>query len=148
MVFGSVSWGYGGMRFSINVRTNLLYALMWGFLGLLWVREVYPALSRLIARIPIKLGKALSIALFACVLADATVSAVAVYRWSERERGVSASSAVGRFADERYPDAYLRKIYPNMVFVKRNSVVEPVLFLSPAPAQPAPQAGRTQGSAN
>ena len=148
LVFGSVSWAYSGMRFNINVRTNLLYALMWGFLGLLWVREVYPALSRLIARIPIKIGKALSIALFVCVLANAAVSAVAVYRWSERERGVAASNAVARFADERYPDAYLRRIYPNMVFVKRNSAAESVLFLSPAPAQPEPQAGQTQKPAN
>jgi uncharacterized membrane protein len=134
LVFGSVSWGYSGMWFNINVRTNLLYALMWGFLGLLWVREVYPALSRLIARIPIKVGKALSIALFAFLLADGAVSAVAVYRWSERERGVAASNTVERFADERYPDAYLRKIYPNMVFVRKKPATEPVLLLSPAPA--------------
>jgi hypothetical protein len=117
---------------------------MWGFLGLLWVREVYPALSRLIARIPIKVGKAVSIALFAILLADGAVSAVAVYRWSDRERGVVASNTLERFADERYPDAYLRKIYPNMVFVRKKPAVEPVLLFSPAPAK----AGQTQEPAN
>jgi uncharacterized membrane protein len=117
LVFHSVSWEYSAMRFNVNVRTNVLYALGWGFLGLLWVREACPALSRIVARVPVRLGKALSIVLFSLLLADGIVSSVAVWRWSSRRDGVPAANAVTRLVDERFPDAFMRERYPNMVFV-------------------------------
>ncbi len=117
LVFHSVSWEYSAMRLNVNVRTNVLYALVWGFLGLLWVREACPALSRIVARVPVRLGKALSIVLFSLLLADSLVSSVAVYRWSSRREGLPAANAVTRLADERFPDEFMRERYPNMVFV-------------------------------
>ncbi len=117
LAFGSVSWDYSGMRFGIYTRTNLLYAFMWGFLGLLWVREACPALLKLVTRIPVKLGKILSIALFVFLLVDSGVSAVAVSRWSARIRGVPAENVIDRLADRQFPDASMHAIYPNMTFV-------------------------------
>jgi uncharacterized membrane protein len=117
MIFGSVSWDYSAMRFNIDMRTNVLYSLMWGLVGLLWVREVYPVLSRMLSRIPVRAGKALTIALFVGMIANMGVSSIAVYRWSERERDVPASSALDAKLDEWYPDAFLREKYPNMRFV-------------------------------
>ncbi len=118
LVFHSVSWEYSAMRLNVNVRTNVLYAFVWGFLGLLWVREACPALSRIVARVPVRLGKALSIVLFSLLLADSIVSSVAVWRWSSRRDGVPAANAVTRLADERFPDEFMRERYPNMVFMK------------------------------
>lgn len=141
IAFGSVSWDYSGMRFGIYARTNLLYAFMWGFLGLLWVREACPALLKLITRIPVKFGKILSIALFVFLLVDSGVSAVAVSRWSARTRGVPAENVVDRLADGYFPDSYMRSKYPNMSFVTRPSAfgTEDIPDAEIAPAfSPAP----------
>lgn len=119
MIFGTVSWDYSAMRFNIDMRTNVLYSLMWGLIGLLWVREVYPVLSLMLARIPVHAGKALTIALFVGMLANMGVSSLAVYRWSERDRGIPAASALDVRLDEWYPDEFLRDKFPNMQFVPR-----------------------------
>ena len=47
MLFGTVSWDYSGTPFNIDGRTNLMFALIWGTLGLIWIKEIYPAMSRM-----------------------------------------------------------------------------------------------------
>ena len=43
------------------------------------------------------------------------LSAMAVARWSERQMGEAPGNAIEVFLDERYPDAMLEEIYPNMM---------------------------------
>ncbi len=117
LAFHSASWEYSAMRLNVNVRTNVLYSFAWGFLGLLWVREACPAISKIVARVPVRLGKAISIALLSLLVADAAVSSAAVFRWHERRSGIPATNAVERLADERFPDGFMRERYPNMVFL-------------------------------
>lgn len=50
MLFGTISWDYSDMPFNIDGRTSLAYAVVWGILGVIWVRELYPAFSRLIEK--------------------------------------------------------------------------------------------------
>jgi len=116
MVFGSVSWQYDGTVLNLQGRINLLHGLLWGLLGLLWVKELYPRLSRLIEKIPNKIGVALTWTLAVLMAADIAISAMAVYRQSERREGIPAGNAV----DEHYPDEFLAKIYTNMVPVEKH----------------------------
>lgn len=120
MVFGSVSWQYDGTVLNLQGRINLLHGLLWGLLGLLWVKELYPRLSRLIEKIPNKIGVALTWTLAVLMAADIAISAMAVYRQSERREGVPARNAVAAFLDEHYPDEFLAKIYTNMVPVEKH----------------------------
>lgn len=113
MVFGSVSWQYDGTVLNLQGRINLLH-------GLLWVKELYPRLSRLIEKIPNKIGVALTWTLAVLMAADIAISAMAVYRQSERREGIPARNAVAAFLDEHYPDEFLAKIYTNMVPVEKH----------------------------
>ena len=45
LIFGTVSWSYGKDSLGIFERTSLIYCFFWGFLGVLWVRVIYPYLS-------------------------------------------------------------------------------------------------------
>lgn len=117
-VFGSVSWEYSKTALNLQGRTNLMFSLIWGILGLLWVRYAYPPLSRAIERIPNALGKALTWVLSAALAADIAVSAAAVMRWSQRLEGRPPANAIERAVDERFPDARLERIYPHMTFRK------------------------------
>ena len=111
--FGTVSWEYSHTPFNIGGRTNLLYAFFWGVLGLIWVKNLYPLLLRLIEKIPRKPGVVLTWVLCVFMALNMGVSALASARQADRRQGIPAQNAISRFLDEQYPDEFLEKIYPN-----------------------------------
>lgn len=123
MMFGTVSWEYSGMRFNLNGRINLLYSFFWGILALLWVKNIYPAMSNLIEKIPNKIGKPLTWILLVFMILNSLISALAVYRQTERYHNIPAENVLEEFLDNHYPDDFLKKIYPNMQYVSQKSDV-------------------------
>lgn len=117
VAFGTVSWEYSETKLSIGGRTNLLYAFFWGILGLLWLKDIYPAISGWIQKIPKKIGRPLTGAVALFMVFDIALSAGAVYRRSERVEQKPAENAVQEFFDEYFPDELLDFIYPNMQYV-------------------------------
>ena len=116
-VFGSVSWDYSKLSFGLlGNRTNLLYMFFWGVLGVIFIKEIYPRLSRFVERIPNKQGVFLSWVLVIFLSLNILISAVAVYRWSERDQGIEAANSIETYLDEKYPDEFMSIIYPNMQF--------------------------------
>jgi len=115
---GSRSWDYSDMPFNLNGRICLLYAFFWGFLGVLWLKNLYPRIAAVIMKIPDRFGKILTWALLAFFVFDAAVSLVAVYRWYGRTSGIAASNAFWRFIDLRFPDTRMQKIFANLVWSK------------------------------
>ena len=116
--FGTVSWQYDHMPFNLQGRINVLYSIFWGFLALIWVKEIYPRMSRWIEKIPGRAGVALTWILLVFMLLNTAVSAAAVGRWSARHEGNPPANAAEAFLDRQYPDARMKKIYPNMVFTE------------------------------
>ena len=112
--FGTISWNYDNMKFNFNGRTNLLYSFFWGILGLIWVKEFYPVLKKLINRISIKTLRPLTIILAIYMALNILISSLAVLRQTQRIHGEPANNSLSKFLDYKYPDEYLRKIYPNM----------------------------------
>ena len=122
--FGMVSWEYSDSMLNISGRTNLLYSFFWGILGLVWVKDAYPPLSRLIQKIPKKIGRALTVSLTLFMAADIAVSSAAVYRQSERINHIPAENAVQTFLDTYFPDDFLKTIYPHMQYVGKPDIVK------------------------
>ena len=114
MVFGTVSWDYSDTPFNIDGRTNLMFALIWGTLGLIWLKSLYPAISRWIEKIPKRIGGMLTVVLAAFMIFDAFISCAALIRADERSRGVPATSSFQQFLDRNLDDDYLALVYPNM----------------------------------
>ncbi len=116
MVFGSRSWDYSDRPFNINGRICLLYSFFWGFLGILWIKTLYPLLSKYILKLPDKYGKVFTWLIFAFFLFNAVVTILALFRWSQRIEAVEAASALWEFIDMRFPDERMESIFANMVF--------------------------------
>lgn len=116
-VFGSLSWQYDSMPFNLQGRINLLYSIFWGILGLLWVKDGYPLMSRLVEKIPNRCGIILTWILTVFLLLDMAISGLAVARQAARHTGRPAANRFEVFLDSRYTDEFLQKIYPNMVLV-------------------------------
>ncbi|MCI8590527.1 MAG: putative ABC transporter permease [Clostridiales bacterium] len=118
--FGSVFWDYSSIPFNINGRVNLLYCGFWGLLALLWVKGVYPYLSKLIEKIPVKPGKIISILLALFLSADMLLSAAVLARMEERAAGKEADGAIDVFLDKTYDDQFISKQYQNLKPVFKN----------------------------
>jgi uncharacterized membrane protein len=113
-ILGTVSWDYTGTLLNIDGRTNLLYALIWGILGLIWVKDLYPLISKTIEKIPKKVGNIVTIALVAFMIFDCFISCAAVIRQNQRQEGIPPRTELGVYLDETFPDEYMKFIYPHM----------------------------------
>ncbi|MDD3278519.1 MAG: putative ABC transporter permease [Lachnospiraceae bacterium] len=118
LVFGQVFWDYSDIPFNLGGRINLLYCFFWGIAAVVWLRYLYPLLSRLIEKIPIKFGKILSWVLIVFMLCNVLVSASALDRYTNRQKGVAASNQIEKTMDQWYGDAVMKQIYPNAISTK------------------------------
>jgi len=93
-LFGSRSWDYSAVPFNLNGRICLLYSFFWGFLGVLWIKDLYPRMAKWILKIPNNRGKRLTWCFTIFFIFNSLVSLAAVGRWSERVEGLAPSNAV------------------------------------------------------
>ncbi|MGG5460493.1 putative ABC transporter permease [Clostridium sp. B9] len=115
-VFGSVSWEYGSKALSIHGRTSIEYCVFWGILGVFFLKDIYPLFDEFMGYFSNETIQVLSVLFLVFLIPDIIISSLAVKREHLRIRGVQAKSSLDRFLDKKYPDEFLKKIYPNMVF--------------------------------
>lgn len=118
-VFGTISWEYSDTPLNLGGRTNLQYAVFWGLLGLIFIKQTYPFLSGWIERIPNRAGKILTWVLVALLALDMLISSVAVKRWTNRSLGLPPANVISGLLDQLYPDDFMEFIYPNMAVVEK-----------------------------
>jgi len=91
-----------------------MFALIWGLLGLVWLRYIYPVFSRSIERIPKRIGEITTLVLVVFMVVNSALSVVAVYRDTQRKENIPPKTVIGEFVDKCFPDEYMDFIYPNM----------------------------------
>jgi len=122
MLFGSTSWDYSDYFLNINGRVCLLYSVFWGFLGIAWIKWIYPYVAQWILKIPNKFGKGLTIALCAFMVFNSIMTLLVVNRWQERYVDKQPPSNVfEEYVDEHYPDERMKKILPNFTFKEKDA---------------------------
>lgn len=114
-VLGSRSWDYSARPLNINGRTTIPYMLVWGILCYLAMRFVFPALLKLIHRIPAKIRKRIAVALLVFLLIDAVISILAILRYSQRASGVYVDNRLMNLIDRIFHDAFMQRHFPNMI---------------------------------
>ncbi len=115
MVFGTVFWDYSKIPFNLGGRVNLLYCLFWGLASVVWIKILYPRISGLIERVPIKTGHILSRIIIVLMVFNIGMSALSLGRYAERQLGIAGSNSLETFLDERFPDERMSRIYPNAI---------------------------------
>ncbi len=114
LVIGTRSWDYSNQILDINGRTTLPIMLIWGAMGLVFMKIVYPWVSSLIEKIPPAVGENLFIALLIFMIFNMVVSWSALIRQNLRHHEIRPLTPIGEFYDRYYPDEFLRKYYTNM----------------------------------
>lgn len=118
MTFGTRSWDYSHMPFNIDGRICLMYSVLWGILGVLWIKYLYPLTSKLILKIPNKAGKIITWVLVVFFVFNSVVTAVSMTRWIDRIKGEVPSNRFEKMIDERFPNERMERIFNNMEFTK------------------------------
>ena len=113
LVFGTIFWDYSGIPFNLAGRNNLLYCFFWGIAAVVWMKILYPRLSALIERIPVKPGKWLTWIMVVFMCFNMLISSLALYRYNQRQTDSSAeTNAYTEFIDTHFPDERMERIYP------------------------------------
>ncbi len=113
LVFGRVFWDYSNMPFNLGGRVNLLYCFFWGFAAVVWIKGLYPHLSKWIEKIPKLAGYIASWILIVFMTADMLISAAALIRYDERDGGAAATGGWEQIIDTNFDDEEMEEIYPN-----------------------------------
>lgn len=115
LVFGTVFWDYSHMTLSIaGGRTNAVYCVFWGILAVVWVKILYPTMSRLIERMMPLAGKLLTWAIVIVMGCNGLLTAAAMLRYSERQEENAPTGQIRALLDAHYDDAYMEERWPNM----------------------------------
>ncbi len=112
----TTSWDYSSYFLNINGRTTIPYMIVWGLFTLVFVKGVYPFLSKWIEMIPVNVGNVCFNIILVFLIIDMTVSWTALIRSAMRRSGIDPITPVGEIYDKVYPDSVLAKSFPNMDF--------------------------------
>lgn len=116
LAFGTVFWDYSKIPFNLGGRINLLYCFFWGFAAIIWMKGVYPFLSKWIEKIPARVGKPLCMIMVVFMSVNIVLSGLALDRYSKRHDGVPVQNGINELMDEWFPDSYMEQVYPNIKF--------------------------------
>lgn len=83
-LFHAKWWDYSNMKYNIEGRVCLLASLFWGFLSILMIDVLQPAVSHLIEMIPRHTGEVLGVFLALLFLTDFVVTVIYTVQWDKK----------------------------------------------------------------
>ena len=126
--FGAIAWSYSyellpgvpdPMAILFAGRTSTPFMLMWGTLGLFWIKLCLPRLLKLINLIPWKMRYSLTTVVAALMLTNGVMTLQALDCWFCRESGIAPSSPVEEFYAEHFDNAYMEHRFQSMTIHPR-----------------------------
>ncbi len=117
VLFGASFWDYSHIPLNINGRVSLLYSMFWGVAAVVWMKDLYPWLCRLIGRIPTTVGRPLTWVLTLFMIFNILISGAALGRWNQRQLGLPPANSVEAFLDRHYPDQRMYENYSTLTFI-------------------------------
>lgn len=119
VVFGTSTWNYSKFNMNIMGRIYIPYCFAWGVLALIVVDFIYPALKKVLAKLPKKAYHIITIIIAILLVSDITLTALASARYADRAKNSDKNNVVTRFIDKNYPDEFMKKRFPKLKIVKK-----------------------------
>ena len=112
--FGIVAWDYSERFLNIGGRTCLRMAIIWGLIGLLWMKKLLPFVVGLSDRVPRRARNPIAVALTVFFVADAIATLLAFNCWYLRQIGDVPDTPIELFFAEHYDDATMSEHFQTM----------------------------------
>lgn len=114
--FGTISWDYSHLFLNLNGRTSIMYCILWGFLGIVFIKIVYPFLEKILKKyVPKVATKIVTIMAIVFMVFNISISSLAAQRQYERREDIMPQNNIDRFLDEYYPDEFMDKVFANKI---------------------------------
>lgn len=111
LVLGFTAWDYSRKPLNLNGRICVRYSLFWGILGVVWIKYIYPYISKLLEKMDKNLGKRLAIFLNIFLAFDIFLTCVAINRARDKEKGIDAKYKYEEVLDKTFNKEYLKNMY-------------------------------------
>lgn len=115
LVFGTVFWDYSDMPLNIGGRTNVLFCFFWGVLAVVWIKVIYPPMSKGIESLPPLTGKIATWIVVFVMGCNAVLTSAAMVRYNTRPAYPEPANVFEEFLDEQYGDRRMEERWPNMI---------------------------------
>ena len=113
-LFGIHAWDYSGSFLSIDGRTNFVFMVMWGVLGVAWIRLLLPQLLKLINLIPWNWRYGVTAVCAALMLLDGVMTIQSIDCWYGRMAGKAPETPIERFYAEHFDNDYMQNRFQTM----------------------------------
>ncbi|MDD4510125.1 MAG: putative ABC transporter permease [Oscillospiraceae bacterium] len=131
---GTISWDYSDQPFNLHGRTSLAFVVVWGVLGLIFIKHMYPFLSNLIEKIPNQIGKVLTIGIAIFMTLDLGISGLAIWRQTQRRADIPSTNFITHWLDAWFQDEFLDQIYTGVTVIGEEEVPDALPSGSPPQA--------------
>lgn len=128
--FGATAWDYSdytifGVPDPVAVlaggRTSTMFLVIWGILGLVWVKAFLPMLLRVVNLIPWKLRYWVTTVCALLILVNGTMTLMSLDCWFERVSGAVPQTPVGQFFATYYDDDWMAARFESMTIEPKDS---------------------------
>ena len=113
---GIVAWSYLNNPFNFDGRTDLFHALVWGTLGMLWVKIGLLLCEKGFSYLNLKskLSRFVTVALSVFLVLNIIMTICVLVRTDDRASGIPPQNAFEQYIDYAYPTEMLQKRFHNM----------------------------------
>lgn len=112
LIFHLKFWDYSNMILNFQGRTTIPIMLVWGLMGTLLLKLIYPLFSKYIEKIPYKIGTILFTILFLFLIYDIILSYSVFVRMYNRNKGIPPKTKIGEIYDQKYDDEFMYNKFP------------------------------------
>ena len=114
--FGTISWDYTGSFMNINGRICLIFCIVWGVLGIVFIKWLYPFIEYTFDRITFKtLAQVTTVLATVFMIFNISISSLAAQRQYARRNKVMAKNDIDVFLEKYYPDEFMNRVYANKI---------------------------------
>lgn len=111
VVLGFTAWDYSNNFLNLNGRICLLFSIFWGFLGILWIKILYPQIDKILNKINPKFYKIFIIILTIFLLLDILLTISSVNRARKADKGIPPNNNYEIFLDNTFNSKYLKNMF-------------------------------------
>ena len=112
--FGIVAWSYADMPLNIHGWTCAFTMVVWGVVGIIWMRWGLPFALMLSEKIPQEMRTSFTVVVLVLLVADAALTLACLDSWFLREAGYPMSNPIQQFCTAYFDDDFMRGRFETM----------------------------------
>lgn len=112
--FGITAWDYTGTWLSIGGRTNGMFMIMWGIMGVIWIKLFLPQILKLVNLIPWNWRYAVTTVCATLLIIDGMMTLQSLDCWYQRQAGQTPTTNVEMYYAQNFDDDYMANRFQSM----------------------------------